>query len=446
MEALTRNRFTKYIPFVGLFIIFALYHVLILPCYGDDVNLFQGVLDNQTVFEYLRSRYQTWSSRIVIEAVLVQMVKYQFIWKVFDTLIAVMCAWLLSWLIDKEHKYAWHSCILFLLYPFIDMSTAGWISTTLNYLWPLCAMLVLCVILKKSILDERLKVSEYILGSVCAIFACNHEQVAVVVFILFVGMGIAYWYKNKKCNVFASVILVIDMLSLLFIFTCPGNSTRVEQSGGLDYDKFSLVKKLELGLLNIERIFISNFNYFFIAFALLLFFLLWRTQKNKKQCLAALPMLFVLGGYQVLNRVFPICENIFVVPQRSFEIAEFSPSTLIKLGMLAILMLAILLCIYILVDKKWNVFFHLFLVLAAGFGSAVMLGISPSVFASDTRIFIFLYVSLIYTLLFCVKINSRKVKISKYEKYIFGAIVFFYTAYNVLYVISNIIGRRSWSN
>ena len=434
----------KAIPFLVLLIVWGIYHVLILPCFADDVNLFKGVLENCTVLEYLNMRYHQWSSRLLIEAVLVQMIKYPVIWKITDTAIMVAIVFMMSKLLDDDHKYIWATSVWIFLYPFLDMATAGWISTTLNYVWPMGGMLYLCVLLKKVLQGKELKIYEYILAGIVAIFSCNHEQVAAVVLALFLGFSMFNYIEKKKISAYVIEIVLIDIASLIFILTCPGNSARMIEVGGTDFQEYSLIKKIELGMLNVERIFMSEPNIFLLAFVAFLTFLVWKLRKNWKCMLAPVPMILVLIGYWIFDRYIPVCKNIFVVPERSFDIEEFSGSTLLMLFMLLVMIVSILFSVYQILDGNIKNFLQVVLILGTGFGSSVMLGLSPSVFDSDTRIFMFFYFSLIYTALFCWKRAKCGLHFAKVERYICLAIVFLWTSCYVCYMISNIIGRRSW--
>ena len=448
MDLQKKNILKTYFPFFILLIIWSIYHILILPCYADDVNLFQNVLDGTTMSEFLSFRYHSWSSRILIELVLVKMVEYPILWKILDTVLMVALTYMISKLLDPNHNYVWLVSFFMLIYPFIDMSNAGWISTTLNYLWPLCGIVFLCTLLKKALTTDSLKLYEYITGALCGFFTCNHEQAAVIILALFLGFGLADWIKHKRWRPYVILLLLIDIASLIFILTCPGNGVRMKHAiacgAAPDFGEFSLIKKIELGLFNIQRIFISETNWFFLTFLVVLVFLLWKCTHNAKKMLVALPMFFVVLGYQVCNRLFPASKKLFPIPERSFEISEFSISTLLKLFMLVLLIASILFCIYLLIDKNHKDFLHLVLILACGFGSAVMLGLSPSVFESDTRIFIFLYMSLIYTIAFCYRKVKGSISITKLEYYLYTALGFLWASYHICYIISNIIGRRSW--
>ena len=44
----------------------------------------------------------------------------------------------------------WCAAAAVLLYPFHDMGTAGWITTTVNYFWPVWGMFFVGFLLKKN--------------------------------------------------------------------------------------------------------------------------------------------------------------------------------------------------------------------------------------------------------------------------------------------------------
>lgn len=444
MKYLEKIKQNVYIPFILILLIFGIYDCMILPCYADDINLYTGILEKQSIWEFMEFRYRAWSSRIIIEAVLVYMVKYQIVWRILNTLVAVGIAWFMSKLVNDEHKYAWPVCFGVIMYPFIDMSTAGWIATMLNYWWPLFTLLVLAYYLKKVMQGKTLRIYEYIISIVFAIFTCNHEQAATVVLILFLGCGLYHVIKNKKMNGYIILILVIDLISYGYILACPGNSARLKQSGGDSYSNISLFKKLELGIFNVENRFFCETNLFLIVFVALLVYLVWKTRKESKCFWVCFPMLVVLGGYQILDRFMPVCKKVFVIADRTMEIEMFSVESIIKIAWFVVFVISMLVCFYQLLDKDINECLHVGIVLLAGFGSAEMLGMSPTVFTSDTRIFIFFYFSLIYALVMCFKHAYKKITFFRFEHIILDLMFLAVGAYQVLYVVSNIIGRRKW--
>lgn len=129
--------------FVAAALAAVLWHVVLSTNVGDDMVYFKTLLDgNSSLGEILAHRYETWSSRMVIEAVLIPLVHCPLLWKILDIVIFTSLPVLLCGLLGVTGRGRWFVTGLVLLYPFADMASAGWIATTTNYLWPLWGVLV----------------------------------------------------------------------------------------------------------------------------------------------------------------------------------------------------------------------------------------------------------------------------------------------------------------
>ena len=75
-----------------------LWHVILSTNVGDDMVYFKTLLDgNSSLGEILAHRYETWSSRMVIEAVLIPLVHCPLLWKILDIVIFTSLPVLLCW-------------------------------------------------------------------------------------------------------------------------------------------------------------------------------------------------------------------------------------------------------------------------------------------------------------------------------------------------------------
>ncbi|MBQ5560819.1 MAG: hypothetical protein IIT46_13755 [Lachnospiraceae bacterium] len=444
MEMINKVKKNKLLPFIAILFIFGIYDCLILPCYADDINLYTGILEKQTIWEFMSFRYSAWSSRIIIEAVLVYMVKYQILWRILNTLVAFGIAWYMSKLVSEDHKYSWPICFGVVMYPFIDMSTAGWIATMLNYWWPLFTLLVLAYYLKQIMLGNKMKWYQWMISFIFAVFTCDHEQAATVVLLLFGGCFCYFFIKNKKISLYMVMVLIVDVVSYVYIMLCPGNSKRLVQSDGEIYNKFSLVKKLELGIFNIENRFWVETNIFMIVFIFVLVYLMWKTRMKTRKFWVCMPMMIIILGYQVTNRLCSVSKMVFVEAERTMDLEAFEVASLIKVFWFVLFVASLLACFWVLLKEEKNNVLSVLIAVISGFGSAEMLGMSPTVFTSDTRIFIFFYFSLIYALGMCVKSTYGKIQYVEFERIVIDLMIFAITGYQVMYVVSNIIGRRHW--
>lgn len=143
---------SSYFPFLILCIAMIILHINMIP-FGDD-NFFGTVLNNKNLFQYLNERYYGWSSRLTIESIMVIILSIGFnFWRILDVLVINLLAITLSKLFNDSNnrEFNWFITIMIILYSFIDMSSAGWVATTLNYIWPLTFGIFSLMYIKKMI-------------------------------------------------------------------------------------------------------------------------------------------------------------------------------------------------------------------------------------------------------------------------------------------------------
>ena len=141
--------FQRNLPFVLVFMVALIWHLVIKISAGDDVVYFQTLMDGRSIWEILAHRYATWSSRMAIEFVLIPLVQVSWLWKILDIIIYTLIPVLLYRLLNNYTEYIdenvswsdkdsdreesksilkWLVCAFMLLYPFSDMVSAGWIA------------------------------------------------------------------------------------------------------------------------------------------------------------------------------------------------------------------------------------------------------------------------------------------------------------------------------
>ena len=92
---------SKYLPFI-LFFIFTLILHYFLFFSRDDLIYAKS---KYGFFEYFPHRYNTWSSRLIIETTLIQLVKHNIIiWKVLDSLVWTLGIFMIMRLINKKES------------------------------------------------------------------------------------------------------------------------------------------------------------------------------------------------------------------------------------------------------------------------------------------------------------------------------------------------------
>ena len=127
-----------YFPFFILFLIYFGIRLLCTVNFNDDLVFSQipanGILDK------LKWNYSNWSTRLVIEFVYYNLYHMPIlVWRIIDSFLMTLIAYSLMRLLvaRPDRRMVCISCALVMLYPLLQVSNAGWISTTANYTWPI---------------------------------------------------------------------------------------------------------------------------------------------------------------------------------------------------------------------------------------------------------------------------------------------------------------------
>ena len=226
------------------------------------------------VFEYLQIRYETWTSRIPIELAEIYLTRWNpIVWKTLNTLVVLLLIYSLGEVFTRGNKN--DSVLIFmLLLPILPLSmhkSAGWIATTINYLWPITAGVVALIPLSWWEKGKRIKWWQYVLFVLAGIFGCFQEQMAAVLFASYV-IYIGYRIGNKKnLSRFHFVLLTIAIVLLTFILSCPGNANRSIAEIDRWFPEFAGLSngaKFLIGCLNTFSYYVScgEFNTTFLLF------------------------------------------------------------------------------------------------------------------------------------------------------------------------------------
>lgn len=429
----------KYSPFV-LFVGVILILHSIMGFNGDDIR-YAKVLTNQTLIDYVNYRYYNWSSRVIIDGLIAVLTRYDMIiWKILDIIVYTLGVYYIIKLVNKNYskKIAYIGVLLFLMYPFYEMASAGWISTTLNYSWCFAFGIISFLPLIYENQGEKVKGYIYVISFLALIFAANQEQTAALIF----GFNLLYLINSlvnkRSINRFNVLATVVTAISLVFILTCPGNSVRFAYevtSWYPQFANFTIVEKSYLGLVTtfgnlIEQKIIFPIFYIILSVCVLansknkwlkyfcyfnIFLILFITIFNTFIDISVLgTSLKSLGNvsnaiqespFMAIPKMFNNIVN--AVPFITETLKLFTYEGVPKLGInsigIVIISLYLLISSCIMLVKAFpKDLFPLFIFLG-GFASRFIVGFSPVIFPSGARVTIFLYVALITITLMLIK-------------------------------------------
>lgn len=408
--------------------------------WGDD-NAFKTVLGTNTLHKYLADRYCEWSSRCIIEAVLISLVKSNiYLWRILSSIlvtISVECV-ISLFLSEKNIKYSFVAYLLTLLtIPSIVLTDAGWIATTTNYLWPLAAFLSLMVVLKKIFNNEKIDGYEKAQAIVLTLFATNIEPLSLCI----VGFSVLLFafrvYDTKisvkelanKIDKTYFIIVGLSIVLLVVILLAPGNTNRTIVETSVWYPEFadfSLIDKLKLGIVATLPFFYANTIYIcnniyptnFLMLLLLLFtcIKLWKDKQTKILIFQALAIIVVLWNQiHIIAQTFDkqltphwyILANTKIGQQSDFESIYIYLEIVIYVFLLGTLLYGV----FYALNKGKNALLAC-VILLAGFCARFIMGFSPTVYASGTRTFLFTIVAVLVVTVMMINelLNEEKNK------------------------------------
>lgn len=407
----TKEQLIKYLPLLVL----CIYVIVIHFCIHLDTNddLYFASFKNQNIFDILQFRYLTWTSRYLIELVLFSIECYfPHLWKIINMLSLIIIYYSINRIVNGKNSVyiKWAIVLGMILYPFIDLGSAGWGATTINYLWPVAAALVAFIPIINLLKGKKIKYKLLFIEIPVFVFACNNEQCCLLC-LGFTIMYIIYLLINKKkIHPLFYIYLALSIASLIFIGTCPGNALRYSSellNWFPDYNQLSFIQKILLAFNNTFELYFMKCDYLFIAFILILM-LYYGEKKDKINFIWSFILFigcFLIPYYKIyiLNNNYYL---FFKAKESVLPILYLNSKRYLLESMISIFyFISIMRLLYKInsdsSDSRRFLFPILFL---AGFLSRFVVGFSPTLFASGFRTGLFFSILLILLIVF---INKR---------------------------------------
>ncbi|MBR3161671.1 MAG: hypothetical protein IKF19_02965 [Bacilli bacterium] len=403
------NKYLYLLFFMGVFILH-----LFFKFSRDDIDYFNSILDKMSIINFINMRYNTWTSRIIIESVLVIVSRYIYLWRLINSFIITLLVYSINILCFKKPntKNISITMISVLIYPLIDMTGAGFASCTTNYLWPLAFMLFSFIPYRKYYLKEQIDNKLWPLYIGAILYASNQEQCVIIIFTVSLIMSIIS-IKQKKNYKYPLISLAISIISIIFILTCPGNMLRNTSEISRwypDYVNANIMDKIYLAVLSSVSILLNNGIVLWL-FCLILFITIIKTKTkifNKILSLILLIITSLLSAYRFITIITSKDNLIFNYQTKIGHVFKCNLNNFIIAFACIIPFIIIFYLLYIILNKKSIV--PIF-ILILGLGTRLMMGFSPTIFASGRRTEIYLYFSLILVMIYLIKFISSKLKL-----------------------------------
>jgi len=405
IQALRRLAASPYFPFLVLFVLMLGLHVF-LPMHLMDDRYYTRMTEKSSLIPYLTKTYTNWSSRLIILAAVRSMLGFfpQIVWRVLNPAIFALLGYVISRLTTSRpsSRLNWFIAFLLLIYPFLDMRSAGWVTTSVNYLWALTFGLYAILVAKKALNREKINPLEYIAAIPALLFGANQEQMCLVLVVVFL-FALGLMIRQKRFTWFIPAGALLSIGSLVFLLTAPGNRVRrmVEIKDFINFGQLSLIEKMELGISSTLERFILRPNLSLLLLCLLLVVVIFvRYRSTFHRVYALVPFTGVLffgslnrldGGYfpYLQNLQTRITDNGFITLENFTKISSFVPFlvTTLLMGMIVILLYAAF------SDQRRGSLAAGILLL--GFLTRIIMGFSPTIWTSSSRTLLFMYAAII---------------------------------------------------
>lgn len=366
-------------------LIFSLQSIVYINDLGDQ-NWFRVMFSKYSFLEFALFRYQTWSSRLLIESVTMFMAAHYLIFDLCMFISVILFFYYFNGVFLKDEKYyklRFVTPVLFLLaFPSVFFTSAGLITTVTNYLFPMVAFMGAWYYL------EKRKKGYFILSLLLMVFACMQEQFTIYALLLFGYYLIKTWIQERKIDSYYSVMIFISALGTLSALLSPGSEARLSAEIKTWYPNFeslSFVVKITKGYLETNRVLIVTSELAIIYLLLGAILVLAFLKRNYLSASISISVGFViisqrLGTSNLLNAVQKIIDY---QNQRMTEAFSFQEN-LYPLVIYSILLLALTIAVFMLFSDIWQAVSAV-IILAVGYAARMTVALSPTIYASGLR-------------------------------------------------------------
>ncbi len=377
-------------PFVAFLALALLVHFFLPLNWGDD-KIF-GAEASLSLGDFLYG-----SSRIMTDTMTYIFSKYHILWRIINPFVLTLLPYVISKLLGATDKKIQAVICGLSVFPAMVTVDAGFIATTVNYLWPVAFGLFSLLIFQNIAAGK--KVPWYILlsGIAALLYAINMEQMSAVLTASF-AIGCFYlFFVKKRFNVYPLALLLVSSFGLVYAYignTSQDNSRMMRETARYfpDFSSLGLFEKLELGFSSTMYCFTMDVRFAFAAFiAFTVFLAVVLFKKSNKLCDRA-AALFPAASAVVLA-VFNLISPFENLKHYRMTKAVYHFSAAADIYFIVVLVCVMYTLAVILKEK--HLVIKAFTVLAAGFASRVVMGFSPTVWASGYRTFFIMFISFI---------------------------------------------------
>ena len=155
------------------------------------------------------------------------------LWKVLDSFIYLVIAYLLSYLLEKRY-FSWF-CLGVCCFPIEKyLSTAGYIVCTTNYIYPFLGLLIALIPLRVAYDRKKQKSFYYVISFIALLYAANNDSFGIGMILFCLCFVLIFSFKNteekpiKEMRLAGNRLLLIATIAYLINFFIPGHIDKMK--------------------------------------------------------------------------------------------------------------------------------------------------------------------------------------------------------------------------
>lgn len=372
---------------------------------GDDDARYTAVLANGSLWPWLAERYTTWSGRALIDAVTVVLIRHVWLWRLLNAVLATLLVWLVARHLGRSRDAAVLQFLVlgfFLLDAEVLRQGAWWMSNSFNYLWPL-ALGLLAVL---PFVQPGAATALWAATVPAAAYAASQEQSGLFLLGAQLLLGWGLW-RRRQWQWGHALQLAVSLAAFAVVLLSPGSAARYRvhvTHWFPEYGLLGLDERLFSGAqLALGHAFGTGHSMGWLFCVLLLAAVIVRRADVASRAIAAFPLAVTLLPFTLHHAAAARGMLRFSAGQdgsawRSFWIGDVGNAGEPGLYLLFMLQLAAAVCV---ASSLWAVFAQedeaggrraaaaAVLVWLGSLAVTSLVGLSPSLYLSGQRIYLF---------------------------------------------------------
>lgn len=294
-----------------------IFHIEVVP--GNDDSWFHTAINDMGAIPWVISRYQNWSSRLLIELV-TALINYNMpVWKILNSAMVGLLVFGISRFVirkkdsdeKKRNVVIFLGGMMFLMYPFVFSSSIIWTTGSYNYLWPVTAFIyALYPFYRRTSAFKEGGILNFVGVCLAGAFAAYMEQTLAVLLVFGVFSLVDGLIQKEKLPKRLYILFGVILANGIVALTTPGVANRrvVELHWYPNFPSVSTIQKLYEGM-NWTHTHVLIRSTYIIVFLTMMLYALYRKRGKLEQCIAGIPVLYcllrIIPFSMLFSRVMP---------------------------------------------------------------------------------------------------------------------------------------------